>query len=295
MRNVPYLLFNTESLSRLATAVGRPVCVAPKTQRKENFKVAKLYVKVDLTSRLPDTIVSGFSNGREVLIDVSYPWLPLKCDNCGKYGHKKEDCKVGAATTNHEGPPPKKNVQESSRRRSKSRPSRSRAVKSQEDDTNIVALGQVTSQDVQCEAEVASLASHASSDNDKIVDSKVEPESDGSLVAGEGGDDGLVTSETVAAGTIPCATEESSKSSHGVTGDVTIEPSEATMVEPAVCNVAENQEEEGEVIERAENIELGQSISLGSVQAEGTGHSEEAEKPFFLVNNRKCDRKVTKA
>ncbi|KAH0872777.1 hypothetical protein HID58_070139, partial [Brassica napus] len=166
--------------------------------------------------------------------------------------------------------------------RSKSRPSRSRAVKSQEDDTNIVALGQVTSQDVQCEAEVASLASHASSDNDKIVDSKVEPESDGSLVAGEGGDDGLVTSETVAAGTIPCATEESSKSSHGVT---------ATMVEPAVCNVAENQEEEGEVIERAENIELGQSISLGSVQAEGTGHSEEAEKPFFLVNNRKCDRK----
>ncbi|WZZ64595.1 hypothetical protein YC2023_075965 [Brassica napus] len=159
---------------------------------------------------------------------------------------------------------------ESSRRRSKSRPSRSRAVKSQEDDTNIVALGQVTSQDVQCEAEVASLASHASSDNDKIVDSKVEPESDGSLVAGEGGDDGLVTSETVAAGTIPCATEESSKSSHGVTGDVTIEPSEATMVEPAVCNVAENQEEEGEVIERAENIELGQSISLGSVQAEET-------------------------
>lgn len=32
---------------------------------------------------------------REVLIDVTYPWLPLKCENCGKYGHKKENCKVG--------------------------------------------------------------------------------------------------------------------------------------------------------------------------------------------------------
>ncbi|CAN6882135.1 unnamed protein product, partial [Brassica oleracea] len=213
---------------------------------------------------LSGLIPSGFSNGREVLIDVSYPWLPLKCDNCGKYGHKKEDCRVGAATTNHEGPPPKKNDKESSRRRSKSRPSRSRAIKFQEDDTNIVAKGPVTFQDVQCEAEGASLASHVSSDNDKIVDSKVEPESDGSLVAGEGGDDGLVTSETVTAGTIPCATGESSKSSHGVMGDVTIEPSEATMVEPAVCNVAENQEEEGEAKEGAENIELGQSISLGS-------------------------------
>ncbi|KAF8110674.1 hypothetical protein N665_0080s0009, partial [Sinapis alba] len=99
MRNVPYLLFNNESLSRLATAVGKPVSVAPETQRKQNFKVAKLYVKVDLMKRLPDTIVSGFSNGKEVLIDVSYPWLPLKCDNCGKYGHKKEDCRVGVPVT----------------------------------------------------------------------------------------------------------------------------------------------------------------------------------------------------
>ncbi|CAG7891682.1 unnamed protein product [Brassica rapa] len=285
----------------------QPVCVAPETQRKENFKVAKLYVKVDLTSRLPDTIVSGFSNGREVLIDVSYPWLPLKCDNCGKYGHKKEDCRVGAATTNQERPPPKKNDQEPSRRRSKSRPSRSRAVKPQEDETHIVAEGPVTSQDVQCEAEGASIACLASSDNAKIVDSKVELESDGSPVAGAGVDDGLVTPETFAAGTIPCATEESSKASHGVTGDVTIAPSEATMIEPAVCdvaenqeepavcNVADNQEEEGEVTKGAENIDMGQSISLGSVEAEGTGLADEVENPFFLVNNRKCGRKVTKA
>lgn len=98
MLNVPYLLFNDESLSRLATAVGRPIALAPETRRKQNFQVAKVFVKVDLTKRLPDTIVSGFSNGHELIIDVTYPWLPIKCLNCGKYDHKNEDCKVGVPT-----------------------------------------------------------------------------------------------------------------------------------------------------------------------------------------------------
>ncbi|KAJ4875454.1 hypothetical protein Rs2_40472 [Raphanus sativus] len=93
LRNVPYLLFNKESLSRIATAVGKPVSLAPETERKENFQVAKLYVNVDLTKALPRTIISGFSNGQENEISVSYPWLPLKCDGCGKYGHQKDKCR----------------------------------------------------------------------------------------------------------------------------------------------------------------------------------------------------------
>ncbi|KAG2312978.1 hypothetical protein Bca52824_024535 [Brassica carinata] len=94
LRNVPYLLFNRESLSRLATAVEKPVSLYPETERKENFKVAKLYVRVDLTKPLPRKIISGFSNGKETLIDVTYPWLPLKCELCNKYGHLQEKCKT---------------------------------------------------------------------------------------------------------------------------------------------------------------------------------------------------------
>lgn len=95
LRGVPYLLFNRESLSRLATAVGKPVSLAPETERKENFEVAKLYVRVDITKKLPTKIISGFSSGRENEISVSYPWLPVKCPTCGKHGHSAEKCRFG--------------------------------------------------------------------------------------------------------------------------------------------------------------------------------------------------------
>ncbi|CAH2065607.1 unnamed protein product [Thlaspi arvense] len=42
LRDVPYLLFNKESLSRIATALGKPVSLAPETEQKENFQVAKM-------------------------------------------------------------------------------------------------------------------------------------------------------------------------------------------------------------------------------------------------------------
>ncbi|CAH2036384.1 unnamed protein product [Thlaspi arvense] len=93
LRNVPYLLFNKESLSRISTAVGKHVSLAPETERKENFEVAKVLVRVDLTRKLPWTVISGFSSGKEVEIAVSYPWLPMKCEACGKFGHEKMSCR----------------------------------------------------------------------------------------------------------------------------------------------------------------------------------------------------------
>ncbi|ESQ29236.1 hypothetical protein EUTSA_v10024027mg, partial [Eutrema salsugineum] len=91
-RNVPYLLFNKESLSRIATAVGKPVKLAPKTERKENFEVARVFVCIDLQAELPSKVMSGFSNGKETLISVSYPWMPVKCSACGRYGHAGVNC-----------------------------------------------------------------------------------------------------------------------------------------------------------------------------------------------------------
>lgn len=125
LRNVPYLLFNKESLSRLATAVGKPISLYPETERKENFKVAKLYVRVDLTKPLPRKIISGFSNGKETTIEVSYPWLPLKCELCLKYGHLQKKCRTHIPKVN---PPRKRSASPSTRRKAPNNPSQDRVL-----------------------------------------------------------------------------------------------------------------------------------------------------------------------
>ena len=128
LREVPCLLFNKQSLSRLVTAVGKPIYVAPKTKRKLNFKVAKLYVKVDLTKPLPNKIISGFSNGKENEISVSYPWLPLKCDLCKKYVYLQTKCrfaKPGSDSTRKRSVSP---AREGFQTRNRSRPRRAKVA-----------------------------------------------------------------------------------------------------------------------------------------------------------------------
>ncbi|CAF2371142.1 unnamed protein product, partial [Brassica rapa] len=115
-----------ESLSRIATAIGKPESLAPETERKENFAVAKLYVKVDLTAPLPQRIISGFSNGKEVQIEVSYPWLPVNCDSCKRFGHKTDKCTFGVKEGSVGHQSVRKFIEEPFRRRSKSRPGCSR-------------------------------------------------------------------------------------------------------------------------------------------------------------------------
>lgn len=89
---MPYLLFNKESLGRIVKAVGKPIALAPETEKKENVEVAKLLVRVDLSKELPKRIVSGFQNGREIDIDVSYPWLPPRYVECNEFGHDLSTC-----------------------------------------------------------------------------------------------------------------------------------------------------------------------------------------------------------
>lgn len=125
MRGVPYLLFNKQSLSRLSTAIGKPVSLAPETERKENFEVAKLWVSVNLLEDLPSRIVTGFSNGREIDIAVSYPWLPEKCSHCDQFGHNDDRC-PRLMSLGQQGSSKEKRAPNYAKRRSRSRPSKSK-------------------------------------------------------------------------------------------------------------------------------------------------------------------------
>ncbi|CAA7041571.1 unnamed protein product [Microthlaspi erraticum] len=113
-RGIPYLLFNDDSLARIASGVGEPKALSPETARKDTFEVAKIVVEVDLFRELPTTLVSGLSSGKEFVVSVTYPWLPPRCGDCSAFGHTYSHCPKRP-------PPTRERRKPQSRSRSRSR------------------------------------------------------------------------------------------------------------------------------------------------------------------------------
>ena len=65
----------------------------------KDFKVAKVFVKEDLTKELPRSMNFKFQ-GKDTLVDFSYPWIPSKCTTCGKWGNLEMVCKQKIAEEN---------------------------------------------------------------------------------------------------------------------------------------------------------------------------------------------------
>lgn len=266
LRGVPYLLFNKESLSRLATAVGKPVSLAPETERKENFQVAKLYVRVDLTKKLPSNIISGFSNGREVDISVSYPWMPMMCDACGKYGHLRAKCKVLTPGQERQKQRSVSPAAQRSKTRQKSRQGRRKSVRPLPPSLKENASGSST------------VVADDLAQNSTLEEGEIDP--------------GIPTACSDGGLSVECANDKAS-----VQLDTNSVGDTVGSVDVRSDDVATAKEVPGAL---GSMILQGNSDSAGStvVVTYGTTDScvsADAEDPFFLVNRRRCGRKVTKS
>ena len=91
LKNVPMNMFSWKGLSFITSPIGVPAKLHPDTALCKDFKVAKVFVKVDLTKDLPRSMNFKFQ-GKDTLIDFTYPWLPTKCPTCGKWGHSEKTC-----------------------------------------------------------------------------------------------------------------------------------------------------------------------------------------------------------
>lgn len=92
MKNVPAHLFSHEGLSFLASTSGNFVKLHPNTERCIRLDVARALVEVNLKKPLVEQICFMDTNGEEVNVSVSYPWLPPRCSICSKWGHTGKDC-----------------------------------------------------------------------------------------------------------------------------------------------------------------------------------------------------------
>ncbi|KAF8108790.1 hypothetical protein N665_0104s0105 [Sinapis alba] len=98
LHNVPMNMFSWKGLSVVSSPVGVPVKLHPETAQCLNMKVAKIFVNADLSKDLPKTMNFAFQ-GKNTRVDYTYPWLPTKCSNCGKWGHLEKACLIQAISS----------------------------------------------------------------------------------------------------------------------------------------------------------------------------------------------------
>lgn len=91
LKNVPMNMYSWQGLSFIASAAGFPVRLHPETAACSNFKVAKIFINADLTKELP-TKINFKKNGVSSLVEFIYPWLPMRCSTCKKWGHTDKVC-----------------------------------------------------------------------------------------------------------------------------------------------------------------------------------------------------------
>lgn len=92
LKNVPMDMFSWKGLSFVTSPVGVPERLHPETEQCLNLKVAKVFVKADLSKELPKSMNFTFQ-GKKTLVEYTYPWLPPKCTHCGKWGHLVRACR----------------------------------------------------------------------------------------------------------------------------------------------------------------------------------------------------------
>lgn len=94
IKNVPLNMISWQGLSFVTSPIGSLVRLHPETAQCLKLDVAKIFVKVDLTKDLP-TKMNFKIDGKDVLIEYTYPKLPTKCSNCETWGHSVRTCNIG--------------------------------------------------------------------------------------------------------------------------------------------------------------------------------------------------------
>lgn len=85
--NLPLNCWSVDSLSRIGSVLGRPLCADECTSQQSRISYARMLVEVDITKPLVYKVPITGDNGLELIQQVYYEWVPLFCQKCQKVGH----------------------------------------------------------------------------------------------------------------------------------------------------------------------------------------------------------------
>ncbi|CAE5959305.1 unnamed protein product [Arabidopsis arenosa] len=92
LKNIPPQMYSLEGISVIASAIGEPLHTEKSRLDPFHFGNTKVKVEIDLDSSPPAIIKVRDSMGNSVRVEVSYPRLPPRCCNCGRFGHLLNRC-----------------------------------------------------------------------------------------------------------------------------------------------------------------------------------------------------------
>ncbi|XP_058782465.1 uncharacterized protein LOC131656921 [Vicia villosa] len=89
--NLPLHLWGKKSISKITSAIGKPITTDECTARKLRISYARVLVEVDITKPMKESVTIKDHSGREWAQHIDYEWRPKYCQICLKIGH---DCEA---------------------------------------------------------------------------------------------------------------------------------------------------------------------------------------------------------
>ncbi|KAH0685695.1 hypothetical protein KY290_017216 [Solanum tuberosum] len=87
---LPVSYWSVEALSKVVSAVGRPIHTDMFTANAERISYARILIEVDVSQPLTEQIVIE-TPSRPWDQPVEYEWRPKYCNECLKFGHNDVD------------------------------------------------------------------------------------------------------------------------------------------------------------------------------------------------------------
>ncbi|XP_059306588.1 uncharacterized protein LOC132058037 [Lycium ferocissimum] len=84
---LPMSCWGGDSLSRVASAIGKPIFANECTSKHSRISFASILIEVNVTKGLPEVVKVMDPNGRQFLQEVEFDWKPEYCPYCMKVGH----------------------------------------------------------------------------------------------------------------------------------------------------------------------------------------------------------------
>jgi len=92
LENIPPQMYSLDGISVIASAIGEPLHTEKSKLDPFYFGNTKVKVEISLDAPPPTTIKVRDALSNSVTMRVSYPRLPPKCCNCGRFGHLLNRC-----------------------------------------------------------------------------------------------------------------------------------------------------------------------------------------------------------